>query len=51
MKSKVLQRKMFRDPSEDENVGIMQGFMDSLEEMLTGEGDMSEEEDDSPSGA
>ena len=41
---------MFRDPSEDENVGIMQGFMDSLEEMLTGEGDMSEEED-SPSGA
>lgn len=50
MKSKVLQRKMFRDPSEDENVGIMQGFMDSLEEMLTGEGDMSEEED-SPSGA
>ena len=28
MKSKVLQRKMFRDPSEDENVGIMQGFMD-----------------------
>jgi hypothetical protein len=51
MKSKVLQRKMFRDPSEDENVGIMQGFMDSLEEMLTGEGDMSEEEEDSPSGA
>lgn len=51
MKSKVLQRKMFRDPSEDENVGIMQGFMDSLEEMLTGEGGMSEEEDDSPSGA
>ena len=51
MKSKVLQRKMFRDPSEDENVGIMQGFMDSLEEMLTGEGDMSEEDEDSPSGA
>jgi hypothetical protein len=51
MKSKVLQRKMFRDPSEDENVGIMQGFMDSLEEMLTGEGDMSEDDDDSPSGA
>ena len=50
MKSKVLQRKMFRDPSEDENVGIMQGFMDSLEEMLGGEEDMSEE-DDSPSGA
>jgi hypothetical protein len=49
--SKVLQRKMFRDPSEDENVGIMQGFMDSLEEMLTGEGDMSEEDEDSPSGA
>ena len=42
---------MFRDPSEDENVGIMQGFMDSLEEMLTGEGDMSEEDEDSPSGA
>lgn len=41
---------MFRDPSEDENVGIMQGFMDSLEEMLGGEEDMSEE-DDSPSGA
>jgi len=41
---------MFRDSSEDENVGIMQGFMDSLEEMLGGEEDMSEE-DDSPSGA
>ena len=51
MKSKVLQRKMFRDPSEDENVGIMQGFMDSLGDMLSGEGDMSEDDDDSPSGA
>lgn len=35
MKSKVLQRKMFRDPSDDENVGIMQGFKDDgLDEML-----------------
>jgi hypothetical protein len=43
MKSKVLQRKMFRDPSQDENVGIMQGFMDDVHEML-GADDMFDEE-------
>jgi len=41
--SKVLQRKMFRDPSQDENVGIMQGFMDDVHEML-GVDDMFDEE-------
>jgi hypothetical protein len=48
MKSKVLQRKMFRDPSQDENVGIMQGFKDDLDEMLgaMGSEDSSEQEDD-----
>tara|TARA_R110000868_G_scaffold221524_2_gene473274 strand:- start:4124 stop:5926 length:1803 start_codon:yes stop_codon:yes gene_type:complete len=30
-KSKILERSMFRDPSEDENVGIMQGFMDIMD--------------------
>ena len=42
MKSKVLQRPMFMSPDEVENVGIMQGFMDSMEDVFA-----EDEEDDS----
>jgi hypothetical protein len=34
MKSKVLQRPMFMSPDEVENVGIMQGFMDDMEDVF-----------------
>jgi len=34
MKSKVLQRPMFMSPDEVENVGIMQGFMDDMEDIF-----------------
>ena len=42
MKSKVLQRPMFMSPDEVENVGIMQGFMDDMEDVFA-----EDEEDDS----
>lgn len=43
MKSKVLQRPMFMSPDEVENVGIMQGFMDDMDEIFAED----EEEEDS----
>lgn len=42
MKSKVLQRPMFMSPDEVDNVGIMQGFTDDMEDVFA-----EDEEDDS----
>jgi hypothetical protein len=46
MKSKVLQRPMFMSPDEVENVGIMQGFMDDMEDVFA-----EDEEEDSDEAA
>lgn len=44
MKSKVLQRPMFMSPDEVENVGIMQGFMDDMEDIFEEEDESSDED-------
>lgn len=46
MKSKVLNRPMFQKAMDPENVGIMHGFKDSLEDNLKKVMSMSEEDDD-----
>ncbi len=46
MKSKVLSRPMFQKAMDPENVGIMHGFKDSLEDNLKKVMSMSEEDDD-----
>lgn len=46
MKSKVLNRPMFQKAMDPENVGIMHGFKDSLEDNLKKGMSMSEEDDD-----
>lgn len=44
MKKKVLERPMFMSPDEVENVGIMQGFMDDMEDIFEEEDESSDED-------